>query len=202
MKLIRTALVASMALAIVPTVSALRSAKPAFNADQAGTYEIDQAHSSVVFRIKHMDVSYTYGRFNDISGKLVLSDEAGKSSLKVTVPTKSLDTNNEKRDGHLLSPDFFNGTQYPEISFETTAFTKKDDDTYTLKGNLSLHGETKPVSLDMDFVGARDTGQMGFRAGMEGELTIKRRDFGMDTYPDEAVGNEVNLYVSIEAMRK
>ncbi|HPF15800.1 MAG TPA: YceI family protein, partial [Planctomycetota bacterium] len=179
------------------------SPTPAFSPAEAGTYAIDNVHSTVLFRAKHMDVSYSYGRFNELSGQFVLSPEEGKSSLQIKVVANSVDTNSKKRDDHLRSPDFFNVKQFPEIRFESTKFEKKDDTTYAVTGKLSFHGETKEVTVDMDFTGARDGGpQMGFRGGLETQLEIKRRDYGMDTYPDDMISNDIRLTIALEGVRK
>src|ERR1700687_5815575 len=88
----------------------------------ADEYKVDTAHSSVAFKISHLDLSWIHGRFNDYSGTFTIDpDDAGKSSFEMTIDTKSVDTNNKNRDNHLRSPDFFNAKQFPAITFKSTS---------------------------------------------------------------------------------
>jgi len=103
----------------------------------------------------------------------------------------------------LRFPNLVDAKQISGNCFESTKFEKKDDTTYAVTGKLSFHGETKEVTVDMDFTGARDGGpQMGFRGGLETQLEIKRRDYGMDTYPDDMISNDIRLTIALEGVRK
>lgn len=166
----------------------------------AATYQVDAAHSSVVFRVKHMGVSNFYGRFNDISGKLVIDEEnAADSSVDIEIKIDSIDTNSADRDKHLKSPDFFNARQFPVATFESEKVEQKGD-VYEVTGTLQLHGVEKTVTITMTKVGEAE-GQMGHRIGFEGTLDFKRLDYGINYSPD-ALGNDIHLILSIEAVRK
>lgn len=167
------------------------------------TYDVDSVHSSIVFKINHLGVAPFYGRFNDISGTWTYNpDSPEQSSFNIVVSTESVDTNNGRRDGHLKSPDFFNVAEYPEITFESTKVEKTGSTTLRVTGDLTLHGQTKSVTTDLKLVGRKETRQ-GFKCGFGTEFTIKRTDFGMDTYVAEgALGDEVTLMIGLEGARK
>lgn len=165
------------------------------------TYEVDKGHSALLFRIKHVDVGYTYGRFNDFSGSLVV-DDANLSAAKVEITAKldSVDSNDAKRDQHLKSPDFFNVAQFPTMTFKSTSVTK-DGDAYKVQGNLNLHGVTKALTISMKKTGEGDDPWGNHRIGFEGQLSFKRADFGIDKMPG-AVGETVWVTVAVEGIRK
>ena len=164
-------------------------------------YEVDTVHSSLIFRIKHLDVGFTYGRFNDFSGKMVV-DEASPagSSVEITAQIASVDTNNAKRDQHLRSPDFFNANQFPTMTYKSTAVSKSGDE-YSVQGNLTLHGVTKAVTIKMKKTGEGKDPRGNELIGFEGTMTIKRSDFGMDKM-SQAVGDWVWITVAVEAIKK
>jgi polyisoprenoid-binding protein YceI len=167
--------------------------------DAVGAYVVDAGHSGVGFRIKHQDVAYVLGRFDKFSGEVTLGATAAESSVRITLDANSVNTNNSGRDGHLRNQDFLDVKQFPEATFKSTKVADKDAQTFTVTGDLELHGVKKSVTFDMALVGAKDTGERsGYKAGFFGELTIKRRDFGIDTYPNEALSDEITLTFAIE----
>lgn len=167
----------------------------------ADSYALDPGHTAVVFAIKHLNMSYTYGRFNDINGQFTLdAQNADNSSFKVTIKTHSIDTGLKKRDDHLRSPDFFNANQFPVITFESTG-VKMSGTVYHVSGNLTLHGITKPITLELQKLGEGNDPWGNYRAGFATELTIKRSDYGMANMP-EAVGDDVKLMISFEGLRQ
>jgi polyisoprenoid-binding protein YceI len=170
-------------------------------AAHADTFKIDPVHSSIVFSIKHFGVADFYGRFNDLSGKIVLDKaDPSKSSVEVSVPVESVDTKNQKRDQHLKSPDFFNGKQFPMIIFKSKS-VEASGDNYKVTGDLALHGVTKPLTLEIT-KGAEAKGMEGeIRAGGEARFTIKRSDFGMD-FMQGPLGDEVNVILSLEGVKE
>ena len=112
-------------------------------------YTIDAMHSGVTFQITHLDLTWIHGRFNEFSGDITLdTSDPSKSSFKMTIKPDSVDTNSPKRDGHLKSPDFFNTKQYPSIDFVSTSVTPAEGG-YQVTGNLTFHGETKPVTFTL-----------------------------------------------------
>ena len=195
---------ATVSLAAVPALMAAKAAlTPAFAPADAGTYQIDGSHSTVLFKIKHLDVANNFGRFNDVQGAFVLGAKPEDSSLRVTVKAGSVDTNNEDRDKHLRSPDFLSVKEFPVIQFTSKSFQKTGDTTYDVTGTLDFHGVQKEITVPLEFTGARDAGKrFGFRAGLEANFTILRRDFGVDTYKDEMLSNEIQFMVGLEGIRQ
>jgi len=171
---------------------------------QAETYKVDPVHTMVLFRIKHLGVSYTHGRLNDISGRFTI-DTANPAASKVELEIKaaSIDTNDAKRDQHLKGPDFFNVKQFPRITFKSTSMTRTDDakDLWEVKGDLSLHGVTKEITVKVERVGAGKDPWGGYRSGAEMVFTIKRSDYKMN-YMEGAIGDEVRLTVAVEGIRQ
>ena len=188
----RTLIAAALAL----SASAFAAAPP------AGTYKIDPAHSGAFFEIGHMGgISRFMGRFNDMSGDLVV-DTPAKSTVKVEIKTGSIDTNHEGLDKHLKSPDFFNAVQFPTMSFTSTAVTLNAAGEGTVAGNLSLHGVTKPVTLTLKQIGSGKGMKGETRAGFVATGTIKRTEFGMGYGVPGAATDEVDLRINIEAIKQ
>ena len=163
-------------------------------------FEVDGVHSSVIFRIQHMGVSFFHGRFNSIQGLITLDaeDPAG-SSVELTIAAESVDTNNGKRDDHIRSPDFLNASEFPEIKFKSDSVKAGGDKSFEVAGKLTLHGETKPLTVKVEQTGlAKSSRGEGQIAGFETTFTVKRSDFGMDHMLD-ALGDEVRLTVAVEA---
>lgn len=184
-------------MAALLTLAALLAAPAA----AAETYGVDLVHSSVVFRVRHMDVSYSYGRFNKFSGSFTLDEaDPGKSRFEFEVDVDSIDTANEKRDLHLKSPDFFNATEFPTIKF-TSKSVKRSGDALEVTGDLTLHGKTREITVKIDVTGRIDHPKLGKRAGIESVFTVKRSDFGMPVEPRQ-LGDEVRLMVSIEGIAR
>ena len=176
---------------------AMLSLTPAFGL-AADAYKVDAVHSSVVFRVKHMNTSYAYGRFNGISGGFALNAaEPSSSVLDIAVATDSIDTANAGRDTHLKGPDFFNAKQFPTITFKGTSFKKTGDATYEVAGDLTLHGVTKPVTATVESTGQGKGLRGGEIAGIEAVFTIKRTDFGMKNLVGP-VGDDVKITVALE----
>ncbi len=197
--------VALLALALLPL---LVTAQPRPNSAAAATgasFVIDGGHSSVVFKIKHLGVGDFYGRFNDISGEFVWNEaDPTASRVNVTVTADSVDSGNEQRDNHLRSPDFFNAREHQNITFVSKNLKALGNDEFEMTGDLTLHGVTKTISATLVWNGAGDRGsRFGYRGGVSATFTIKRTDFGMDTYVEGGMlGDEVTLLVGLEGQRK
>jgi len=179
-------------------------ASPSSSLPQPENYAVDPVHSTVLFRINHAGVSNYYGRFNEIQGDFTVAD-GGTGSVSVTIPVASVDTANEKRDGHLKSPDFFSAEQFPEITFKSDALKSTGGSTYEAKGTLTMHGVSKEVTVALERIGTKDLGEKmgGIRTGFEGSVTIKRSDFGMKYGVDMGMlGDEIKLIFGIEGTRK
>jgi len=162
------------------------------------TYTVDNTHSSAIFRVKHNQVSYFYGRFNEVGGTFKLdATNPDKSVVRIEVKTESIDTNSESRDKHLKSPDFFNAKENPTISFASTEVRKAGENRYEVTGDLILCGVTQIVTIPVEWVGS-GTDQRGTKiAGIEAVFTIKRGEFGM-TYGAGGIGNDVRLMFGLE----
>ncbi len=171
-------------------------------ASAAEKYDIDASHSSVVFRIKHLDVTWFYGRFNDIKGSVTIDkDKPEDGAVSVDIAARSVDTGNKKRDDHLRGPDFFNVKQFPKLSFKSTSVKAAGDGELEVTGDLTCHGVTKPITIRLVRTGEGKSPFGDFRAGWETKFTIQRSEFGI-TYSPKALSEEVDLIVSIEGVRK
>ena len=122
---------------------------------QAGDYVVDPAHTQVGFTVSHMGFSYYSGRFSDVSGVLDLKpNDAATSTVHITVPVKSVSTTSSKLDGELKGADWLDATKYPDMSFRSTKVTPGQSGEAQVAGDLTLHGVTKPVTLNVHFVGS------------------------------------------------
>jgi len=167
----------------------------------AEAYAIDAVHSSVLFRIKHMNVAYFWGRFNDFSGHFRLDAAAPeKSTIDITIQTGSVDTANEGRDKHICSPDFFNVEQFPTATFKSTSVRKTGDTVFEVTGDFTLNGTTKPITVTITNTGEGE-GRGGVKiAGIESVFEFKRSDFSLGK--PGGLGDDVRMIVSLEGGRK
>ncbi len=169
---------------------------------QAETYQIDTAHSAVDFSIRHM-VGRTKGRFSEFSGTIVY-DAAKPAQTKIngTIQTASINTDNEKRDGHLRSEDFFFVEKHPTITFASTKAEKVSASLLLVTGNLTMRGVTKPVVLAVEILGT-GTNPMSkkLQIGLATDINLKRSDYGVNHWSDTAgvVGDEVKVSIVVEA---
>ncbi len=188
-------------LALFTLITTLGSMPSSAETAQAGKYRIDPAHTSVLFTVSHLGFSHLTGRFNTTEGKLVL-DPRGKSSVEVMIKTSSIDTNHKKRDRHLRSPDFLNARLYPVIRFTSTKVTYNDKgEPIKVLGDLTLHGVTRQVTLDVTPVGAGKDPWGGYRAGYKAHTVIKRSDYGMN-FMQGGIGNDIRIDLNIEAIKQ
>lgn len=175
----------------------------AFSAD----YEIDQDHSTVGFKIRHL-VSKVNGTFNQFSGS-VHYDKAkvSETRFKGTVETISINTANAKRDEHLKSPDFFDAAKFPKLEFESTQVKDLGGGKAKVTGNLTMHGVKKEVILDVEFLGEATDPWGTQRLGLSATGTLNRKDFGINwnkTLDKGGVmlGEDVEIKIDIEAKMK
>lgn len=198
---IRTLLSALLAFGLFAGLSATAVAEED-GEDKAETLKVDPVHSNVLFRVKHFGAGYFYGEFVDKKGEIKFDeDDPDNSSIELTVDAKSISTHNKKRDNHLKGSDFFNVKQHPEITFESKEIEKKGDDEFAVTGDLSLHGKTKEVTVDVEQTGHGKDPKGEYRRGFHTEFTIDRSDYGID-YMTDGVSDEVKMIVSLEAIRQ
>ncbi|HEU5362388.1 MAG TPA: YceI family protein [Gaiellaceae bacterium] len=167
-----------------------------------GTWEIDPAHSSVEFRVKHMMISTVRGRFREFEGTIEAAPDYHDSKVTGCVKTASIDTNEPRRDDHLRSEDFFDAERHPEITFESTSVEHVDGATYRVTGDFAMRGETRPVAFEVTVHGAHDD-----RVGLEARATISRGDFGLRWQQaletgGVVVGDEVRISADVSAVRR
>lgn len=166
------------------------------------TYEIDPAHSSVGFGVRHIFTKVP-GSFTKFSGTIIVDrDNLEKSSAETVIDANSVNTANEKRDGHLKSPDFFETGKFPTIKFKSTSWKKNGDDTYDVTGDLTIKDVTKAVVLKARPLGFGPGMMPGTHVtGWEASTKINRRDFGVNgpAMLGKAVGDDVEISITIEA---
>lgn len=202
---------------MLPTFKAIQSAKlflttgllaavlvaPAFAAE---TYEIDAAHTQIGFSVKHLAVSNVKGHFKTFSGTIQYNDkDLSKSSVEVSIDTASITTDNEKRDQHLMSKDFFDAAKFPKLTFKSKKIEKKGNDLIAT-GDLTMHGVTKEVQIPFTLSGPiTDPWQGNKHIGVEGGLTINRQNWGV-SWNDHfgagelVVGDDVKINLEVEAI--
>ncbi len=169
------------------------------------TYTADPVHTNAIFKIRHAGVTNFYGRFNQVDGTIEYDGkDITNSTMSFKIPVSSVDTNSGTRDGHIKDAEFFNARQFKDITFESTSITSNGSGSYTLTGNLTLHGITKEISASLNDVLTgrfRDRDVLGFEA----KFSILRSDFGIMKYLADdlseagPLGNTVELTVAVES---
>ena len=150
-------------------------------ANLTGTYAIDASHSQIGFGARHAMVTKVRGQFNEFTGTGLFDVEnPAKSNLQVVIQAKSIDTRNADRDAHLRGNDFFDMDQYPEIKFVSTSFSKVDDSTYSVTGDLTIKDVTKSITFDLEFTGTAVDPWGNTRVGFEGKTSVNRKDWGVN----------------------
>jgi polyisoprenoid-binding protein YceI len=170
----------------------------------ADDYVIDTkgAHASIKFRVQHLGYSWLYGRFNEFSGTFSFDEKQPENaSIEVTIKTSSVDSNHAERDKHLRDEDFLHVSKYPEAKFVSTGYSQDKDGKGVLKGNLTLRGVTKPVEIDVEFIGAGADPWGGYRAGFEGTTSFAMADFGImkELGPKS---KDVEMILSVEGIKQ
>src|SRR3569833_4045912 len=169
-----------------------------------GTWDIDASHSTVGFSVRHMMVSKVRGYFRDFSGEIVTAEDAAQSSVTATIDLGSIDARQEQRDAHITSADFFDVENHPQMTFRSTA-VRTDGANWFVDGELSLKGNSKPVTLALELNGFGADAYGGYRAGFSGKTEINRNAFGVDIkMPMDGggvvVGDKVTVELEIEAV--
>jgi polyisoprenoid-binding protein YceI len=155
-------------------------------------WKIDPTHSEVQFKVKHLVISTVTGSFNAFDGSVETEgDDFAGADVRFEADINSITTNNEQRDGHLKSDDFFNAEKFPKLTFESASFEKTGDDTYKLAGNLTIRDITKKITLDVVYGGKVVDPYGQTKAGFEVTGTINRKEYGLSWSAVTEAGNLV-----------
>ncbi len=179
---------------------------PGTTSAELAHWNVDPEHSTIEFRVAHMVVSKTVGRFMDYSGAVEMDAEAAQfKSIEATIKTASVNTNHEKRDAHLRNADFFDVEKHPTMTYKMKSY-KRSGDGYTAIGDLTLHGVTKEIVLTGTFNGVSKDPWGNTRAGFSANGNVNRKDFGMiwSKMLDGGglvVGDEVLIHLEIECIK-
>lgn len=175
----------------------------------AVTYNLDPAHSSARFSVRHLVISNVHGDLSGLSGTLILdADNPGASTVSVEIDVDTINTGQPDRDTHLKSPDFFDVAQYPKITFVSTGVDMAGPDGGTVTGSLTLHGTTKEVTLDVEGSTSESKDPWGnMRVGFSAATKIKRSDFGLHWNAaletgGVVVGDDVKVTLEVEFVRQ
>ena len=172
----------------------------------AQTWTVDKAHAKVGFTVTHLMLSEVDGNFKTFDAKFTATKpDLSDAVIDFTADVNSINTENERRDGHLKSPDFFDAAKYPTLTFKSTSFQKVEGKKYKLMGNLTMHGVTKPVTLDAVLTGPvtmeNPRGKQE-KAGLKINGTLKRSDFGIGSSSTAVVSEEVELKAAGEFVKQ
>lgn len=169
-----------------------------------GTWNLDPTHTEIGFAVRHI-MSKVRGKFETFEGTLVTADPVTDSTVTVEVDLSSINTGTADRDAHLRSSDFFDTEAHPKMTFTTSGVVQKSDDTFVVQGDLTIKGVTKPLELNVDFLGEGGDPWGGTRVGVEATGEISRKEFGIDfNIPLEGdkvmIGDKITLTINAEAV--
>jgi polyisoprenoid-binding protein YceI len=190
---------------ILPVAALFLAAGSAFTQT---TYQIDSTHSSAQFSVRHMMISNVHGQFNKVTGTVIYdANNLAASKVDAVIDTTTVDTQDQKRDGHLKSPDFLDAAKYPTMTFSSKHFTNANGK-LQIQGDLTLHGVTKAVVLDVDGPSPEIKDPYGmFRRGVTATTHLNRKDFGLVWNAaveggGVVVGDEVAITIELEGVRR
>jgi polyisoprenoid-binding protein YceI len=171
-----------------------------------GTWTVDPVHSNIEFSVKHLGIATVRGAFNDFEGTFEVGDD-GSARARGRVHVASVDTNDDTRDAHLRSEDFFHAEVHPELRFESTEILPLDDDTFEIHGALTMRGVSRPVVLQAELQGTETDPWGNERVGLEASGQLTRRDWGMTFNQAPWSGNmlvsdKVKLTLDISAIKQ
>ncbi|MCR9421037.1 YceI family protein [Vibrio sp. RM-69-4] len=168
----------------------------------AADYVIDTkgAHASINFKVSHLGYSFTKGRFNKFDGEFSYDpNDLASSKVKVNVDTRSLDSNHAERDKHIRSADFIDASKYSQATFTSTQVVDKGNGKLEVLGDLTLHGQTKPITINAEFIGAGKDPWGGQRAGFSGTTRIELADFNIAVM---GASSYVDMELYVEGIQK
>jgi polyisoprenoid-binding protein YceI len=191
-----------------PALALLIAAGAGLAQAQTSTWKIDPAHSEADFSIRHMGISNVHGHFGGVNGTLILDEkDLAKSTVNATIDTSTVDTGTAQRDTHLKSPDFFDVAKYPTMTFVSKKLTEEGG-VKKLTGDLTLHGVTKSVTLDLEGPSKEQADPYGkTRRAFSATTTIHRQDFGLVwgknlASGDAVIGDDVKVELDIEVVKQ
>jgi len=170
----------------------------------AGVYVFDPAHSLVSFSARHLMVSKVRGSFAPPSGSFIIAEDPTQSGVEVEIDVNSVSTNDDTRDGHLRSPDFFDVENFPTMRFVSTSVKHVKGDHWELAGDLTIKGVTKPVTLDLEVEGAARDPWGNTKIGFTATAELDREDWGLSWNQTletggVLVGKKIKLEIAVEA---
>jgi polyisoprenoid-binding protein YceI len=183
----------------VRTIDGLQAPAP-------GTYPIDASHSVVEFVVRHLGLAKVRGRFNEFEGTIVVADDIADSRVDVSIRAATIDTRDEGRDTHLRSADFLDAEQHTTLEFHSTA-VRQQGGSWIVDGDLTVAGQTRPVTLDVEFEGTATDPWGNDRVGFSATTKINREDFGL-TWNQALetggwlVGKEIKIELSVEGVKQ
>ena len=198
MKTIARATLLALTLAVVLAAAPVR----------ADTFVIDQAHSSVGFEVRHLAISKVRGSFDDFEGSFAFTPgQPGDWSVEATAQAASINTNNGDRDDHLRSADFFEVEKYPTLTFKSMAVEMDEDNEGTLRGELTMHGVTRVVEFELEFLGSATDPWGNEKAGFSATTEINRKDYGLNWNKaletgGLVVGEDVKIILEIQGTKE
>ena len=172
------------------------------------TWAIDPTHSEIGFKIRHLMITNVTGNFSSFKGNVTTQgDDFGTANIDLTIDTASVSTNSPDRDGHLKSADFFDAEKYPEIKFISTSVTKKSDDEYTVHGDLTMHGVTNPVTLNVEHAGHAKDPWGNQKSGFSINTKISRKEWGLTWNANLEAGgvlvsDDVKIFGEIQVVKQ
>jgi polyisoprenoid-binding protein YceI len=198
--MLKRILFASVLLASLPALADQKTDIAPAAAAQTQKFDIDNNHTQVSFTYNHFGFSNPTGRLETIKGSIELNQQDwSKSSVAVTLPLSGLHTGVEKLDAHMKSADFFDAEKNPDITFKSTKVEKTGENALKVTGDLTAHGATKPVTLDVKINKIGENKMMQTQsAGFDADATIKRSDWGVGAYVP-AVSDEVKIHLTVSA---
>ncbi|MCO7240004.1 YceI family protein [Aeromicrobium sp. CnD17-E] len=169
-----------------------------------GTWNLDPTHTEIGFAVRHI-MSKVRGKFETFEGSIVSADPISDSTVNVEVDLSSINTGTADRDNHLRSSDFFDTETHPKMTFTSTGVVQKSDESFVVNGDLTIKGVTKPLQLDVDFLGEGKDPWGGTRVGVEATGEISRKEFGIDfNIPLEGdkvmIGDKITITINAEAV--
>ena len=171
-----------------------------------GTWTVDPAHSNVEFSAKHLGIATVRGAFNEFEGSFEVGED-GSAKARGTVEVVSIDTNEDQRDTHLRSEDFFHADVHPQLSFESTEIRPVDEDAFLIHGDLTMRGVTRPIVLEAELQGTEIDPWGNERVALEARGQLNRREWGMTFNQALGSGNmlvsdKIKLSIDISAVKQ